>query len=118
MSQAEISALKIRDLAVSVVMAHGAEAKGADRLHLKLPAAPDLHTYSDQRLRIAYDTGMPHAIDIYKIGDREVRTFGAIWNPEGDCVVVLHRCGSWEQYLQRLAKGIQAGASGPQSVTG
>ena len=115
MSQAEIQALKIRDRAVSVVLAMGTITAPANRIHashLKSPGgeqyltAPDLHTFSDQRLRIAYDTGSPHAIDIYKISEPEIRVLGAIWNPEGDCVVVLHRCGSWEDYLQRLARGL------------
>jgi hypothetical protein len=77
--------------AVSVVLAHGTI------------TAPDLHSYSDQRLRIEFCTGSPHAIDIFKIGDREQRVLGVIWS-DLDCVVVLHRCGSWEQYLQRPAK--------------
>jgi hypothetical protein len=91
MSQAEIQALKIRDRAVRVVLAHGTI------------TAPNLNTYSDARLRIAYCTGKPNAIDIYKIGDREQRVFGVIWS-DLDCVTVLHRAGSWEQYLQRLVK--------------
>jgi hypothetical protein len=90
MSQAEQAALKIRDQAIGVVMANNARQSG------------ELHTYADARLRIEYCSGMPHALDIWKVSETEVRVFGMIWNPTGDCVVVLHRGGSWEKYLVRL----------------
>ena len=74
------------------------------------PTSPDLHGYADARLRIVYCTGSPHALDIWKISETEVRVFGLIWT-DADAVVVIHRGGSWEQYLRRVAVGCGAVAA-------
>jgi hypothetical protein len=95
MSQAEKQALALRDIALRVVMAKG------------VVTASDLYSYHDARIRIEYCSGKPQALDVFKRGDvgsRDAKVLGVIWNDGGDAVVVLHRGGSWETSLKRLAK--------------
>jgi hypothetical protein len=95
MSLAEKQALALRDLALRVVMAKG------------VVTASDSYSYHDDRLRVEYFSGKPQALDVYKrgdIGSRDAKVLGVIWNDGGDAVVVLHRGGSWETSLKRLAK--------------
>jgi hypothetical protein len=103
MSLAEKQALSLRDLAVNI-----AKAKGIVTLS-------DLYTYHDARIRIEYSGGKPHALDVFKrgnMGSRDAKVLSVVWNDgddgagsDGDAVVVLHRGGSWETSLKRLAKG-------------
>jgi hypothetical protein len=94
MSLAEKQALALRDLAVNV-----AKAKG-------VITAPDVHSYHDARIRIEYSNGKPQALDVFRRGDTslDLKVLSVIWNDGGDAVVVLHRTGSWEDSLRRLAK--------------
>lgn len=79
MSLAEQQALALRDLAVHVAQANG-------------------NTYQDDRLRIVYTPTTPQAVDVFKRGDREVQVLSVVWRD--DCaVVVLHKSGSWEDWL-------------------
>jgi hypothetical protein len=94
MSQAEIQALALRDLAVFV-----AKAKG-------VVTAPDVHSYHDARLRIEYSNGKRQALDVFRRGDLDFKVLSVIWNDGGDAVVVLHRTGSWEDNLRRVAKAV------------
>jgi hypothetical protein len=99
MSLAEKQALALRDLAVIV-----AKAKG-------VIIAPNLYAYHDARIRIEYKNGKPQALDLFKLGDmasRDPKVLSVIWNDDDrddDFVVLLHRGGSWEDSLRRLAKG-------------
>ena len=96
MSMAEKQALALRDLAVIV-----AKAKG-------VIIAPDLYTYQDPRIRIEYNNGKPQALDLFKLGEKgslDPKVLSVIWRDGGDAVIVLHRTGSWEDWLRRLAKG-------------
>ena len=50
---------------------------------------------------------MPQALDMFKrgeIGSHDAKVLPVIWNDGGDDVVVLHRGGSCEDSLKRLAK--------------
>ena len=93
MSQAEKQALVLRDLAMIV-----AKAKG-------VVTAPDQHVFEDARLRIVYSSTAPQALDVLRRGDLDLKVLSVIWDDGGDAVVVLHRSGSWEDWLMRLAKG-------------
>jgi len=97
LSLADKQALVLRDLAVNVVMAKGTV------------TASDLYSYHDARIRIEYNSGEPHALDLFKrgvVGSRDVKVLSVIWNDGdgSDAVVVLHHGGSWEVSLKRLAK--------------
>jgi hypothetical protein len=92
MSLAEKQALALRDLAVIV-----AKAKG-------VIIAPDLFSYRDMRIRIECSSGKPQALDVFRLGDLDLKVLSVIWNDGGDAVVVLHRTGSWEDSLKRLAR--------------
>jgi hypothetical protein len=93
MSQAEKQALVLRDLAMIV-----AKAKG-------VVTAPTQHVFEDARLRIVYSSTAPQALDVLRRGDLDLKVLSVIWDDGGDAVVVLHRSGSWEDWLMRLAKG-------------
>jgi hypothetical protein len=92
MSLAEKQALALRDLAVIV-----AKAKG-------VISGPDQYTYQDARLRIVYSSTTPQALDVCRRGDLDLKLLSVIWQDGGDAVVVLHRTGSWEDSLRRVAK--------------
>ena len=110
MSMTENQTLELRDLAVTV-----AKTKG-------VIIAPNLYTYQDPRIRIEYSSGKPHtltgetdnmqngrpaSLELFKLGDaasRDAKVLSVIWNDDDDAVVVLHRTGSWEDSLRRLAK--------------
>jgi hypothetical protein len=92
MSLAEKQALALRDLAVIV-----AKAKG-------VIIAPDLFSYRDMHIRVEYSSGKPQALDVFRLGDLDLKVLSLIWNDGGDAVVVLHRTGSWEDSLKRLAR--------------
>ena len=99
MKMAEKQALALRDLAVQVVMAKGTV------------TASDLYSFHNDRIRIEYGSGKPHTLDLFKrgdIGSRDTKVLSVIWNDgdDGDAVVVLHRGGSWENSLKRLAKNV------------
>jgi|HubBroStandDraft_3_1064219.scaffolds.fasta_scaffold1701253_2 hypothetical protein len=50
---------------------------------------------------------LPQALDMFKrgeIGSHDAKVLPVIWNDGGDDVVVLHRGGSCEDSLKRLAK--------------
>ena len=96
MSQAEKQALALRDLAVTI-----AKAKG-----VLISNAPELYSFRDMRLRIEYSNGRPQALDVYRHGELELKVLSVIWNDGGDAVIVLHRGGSWEDSLRRLAKAV------------
>jgi hypothetical protein len=93
MSQAEKQPLVLSDLAVIV-----AKEKG-------VITAPDQHVFDDGRLRIVYSSMAPQVLDVFRRGDLDLKVLSVIWNDGGDAVVVLHRSGSWEDYLKRVAKG-------------
>jgi hypothetical protein len=96
MSLAEKQALALRDLAVNVVMTKG------------IVTASDLFSYHDERIRIEHCSGKPHTLDLFKrgvVGSRDAKVLSVIWNDGGDVVVVIHRGGSWENSLKRVAKG-------------
>ena len=90
MSQAEKQALALRDLAVQVATGKGV--KGMD-----------LFSYADARLGINYYTAPPYTLDVWKISETETKVLSVIWNDGGDAVVLIHREGSWEINLTRLA---------------
>jgi hypothetical protein len=94
MSQADEQALALRDLAVRVVMAKG------------VISGPDVYSYADSRIRIEYDVSGPHVLDVFKHSDSNSKVLSVIWNDGGDAAVVLHRTGSWEDSLRRLAKTV------------
>jgi hypothetical protein len=94
MSQVEKQALGLLDLAVIV-----AKAKGV------ITPPPYQHVFEDARLRIVYSSTAPQALDVFRRGDLDLKVLSVIWNDGGDAVVVLHRSGSWEDYLKRVAKG-------------
>jgi len=99
MSLAEKQALALRDLAVIV-----AKAKG---VIISTNQPGDLYAYHDARIRIEYNNGnngKPQALDVYRHGELELKVLSVIWNDGGDAVVVLHRGGSWEDSLRRLAR--------------
>jgi hypothetical protein len=99
MSPAENQALELRDLAVQVVKAKG--------VIISTNQPGDLYTYQDARIRIEYNNGKPQALDLFKLGEMgssDAKVLSVIWNDDGDAVVVLHRTGSWEESLWRLAK--------------
>jgi hypothetical protein len=62
-----------------------------------------IYSYSDARLRIEHDISDPHALAVWKIGDREDKVLSVVWRDDGDAVTVLWRTGSWEDHLRRLA---------------
>jgi hypothetical protein len=99
MSQAEKQALALRDLAVIV-----AKAKGATTTQTTAPDQPSQYVFEDARLRIVYNSTAPQALDVYRRGDLDLKVLSVIWNDGGDAVVVLHRTGSWEDNLRRVAK--------------
>jgi hypothetical protein len=101
MSQAEKQALALRDLAVIV-----AKAKGATTTQVTAPDQPGQYVFEDARLRIVYSTTAPQTLDVFKRGDLDLKLLSVIWIDDGDAVVVLHRTGSWEDSLRRLAKVI------------
>jgi hypothetical protein len=86
-------AMGLLDLAVIVARAKG------------VITAPDQHVFEDARLRIVYSSTAPQALDVFRRGDLVLKVLSVIWNDGGDAVVVLHRSGSWEDYLKRVAKG-------------
>ena len=92
MSQAEKQALALRDLAVQVPTAKGVKGR-------------DLFSYADARLGINYYTASPYTLNVWKISETETKVLSVVWNDGGDAVVVIHRGGSWEKNLQRLAAG-------------
>jgi hypothetical protein len=112
MKMAEKQALALRDLAVQVVMAKG------------IITASDSYSYHDARIRIEYGSGKPHtltgatddkqmsvpaSLDVFKrgdIGSRDAKVLSVVWNDDGDAVIVLHRGGSWEVSLRRVAKAL------------
>jgi|ERR1700730_8161554 hypothetical protein len=107
MSLAEKQALALRDLAVMVAKAKGVIISTNQPGHL--------YTYHDARIRIEYcsgnmQNGRPASLELFKLGDmasRDPKVLSVIWNDGGDgagSVVVLHRTGSWEDSLRRLAK--------------
>jgi hypothetical protein len=96
MSLAEKQALALRDLAMTV-----AKAKG-----VLISNTPELYSYRDTRLRIEYSNGKPQALDVYRHGELELKVLSVIWLDGGDAVIVLHRGGSWEDSLRRLAKAV------------
>jgi hypothetical protein len=61
--------------------------------------------FEDARLRIVYNSTTPQALDVVRRGDLDLKVMSVIWNDGGDAVVLLHRTGSWEVSLKRLAKG-------------
>ena len=93
MSMADREALSLRDLAVAV-----AKAKG-----VRISNTPELYSYRDTRLRLEYSNGRPQALDVYRHGELELKVLSVIWIDGGDAVIVLHRGGSWENSLRRLA---------------
>ena len=93
MSMADREALSLRDLAVAV-----AKAKG-----VRISNTPELYSYRDTRLRLEYSNGRPQALDVYRHGELELKVLSVIWIDGGDAVIVLHRGGSWEDSLRRLA---------------
>jgi hypothetical protein len=97
MSPAEKQALALRDLAVIV-------AKAKDAITPTEGAAPDQSIYQDARLRIVYRSTTPQALEVFRRGDLDLKVLSVIWNGE-EAVVVVHRTGSWETSLRRLAKG-------------
>ena len=94
MSHADREALALRDLAVMI-----AKAKG-----VLISNTPELYSYRDTRFRIEYSNGRPHALDVYRHGELELKVLSVIWIDGGDAVIVLHRGGSGEDSLRRLAK--------------
>ena len=94
MSMADREALALRDLAVAV-----AKAKGV----LISEHARSLYSYRDTRLRIEYINGRPQVLDVYRHGELELKVLTVIWIDGGDAMIVLHRGGSWEDSLRRLA---------------
>jgi hypothetical protein len=96
MSLADKQALALRDLAVTI-----AKAKG-----VLISNTPELYSYRDTRLRIEYSNGRPQALDVYRFGELELKVLSVIWIDPGDAVIVLHRTGSWEDSLRRLAKAV------------
>jgi hypothetical protein len=104
MSLAERIALGLRDLALRVVITKGTI------------TVSDLYSYHDDRIRIEYHSGKPQALDLFKRGEmgrRDARVLSVVWNDDAgsDAVVVLHRTGSWETSLKRLAKAVTVVAS-------
>jgi hypothetical protein len=101
MSLAEKQALALRDLAVIVAKTNGATTTQAAE-----PGQPTQYVFEDDRLRIVYDsTTTPQTLDVFRRGDLDLKVLSVIWNDgDGDAVVVLHRTGSWEDSLRRLAK--------------
>jgi hypothetical protein len=93
MSMADREALSLRDLAVAV-----AKAKG-----VRISNTPEPYSYRDTRLRLEYSNGRPQALDVYRHGELELKVLSVIWIDGGDAVIVLHRGGSWEDSLRRLA---------------
>jgi hypothetical protein len=93
MSLAEKQALALRDLAVIVAKARG------------VISSPDVHSYQDARLRIVYGSKTPQALDLLSRGELDLKVLSVIWN-DGDAVVLLHRTGSWEDWLRWLAKAV------------
>ena len=98
MSGADKQALALRDLAVAVAKAKGvliSEANGQN-----------LYSYHDARLRIEYINGRPQVLDVYRHGASwNWKVLSVIWDDDGgDAMIVLHRTGSWEDSLRRLAK--------------
>jgi hypothetical protein len=47
----------------------------------------------------------PQALDVFRRGELELKVFSVIWNDGGDEIVMIHRTGSCEISLKRLAKG-------------
>ena len=99
MSQADRQALALRDLAVMVAKAKGVLISEAN--------AQVLFSYHDARLRIEYINGRPQVLDVYRHGELELKVLSVIWDDDGsDAMIVLHRGGSWEDSLRRLAKAV------------
>ena len=96
MSLAEKQALALRDLAVKIAREKG----------VLISNTPELFSYRDTRLRIEYSNGRPQVLDVYRHGELELKVLSVIWIDSGDAVIVLHRTGSWEDSLRRLAKVI------------
>jgi hypothetical protein len=106
MSHAEKQALALRDLAVIV-----AKAKGSTTTQITAPDQSGQYVFEDARLRIEYCSGKPQALDVFRRGDLDLKVLSVIWNDGGDgdgSVVVLHRTGSWEDSLKRLAKAVRS----------
>jgi hypothetical protein len=95
MSQADKQTLALRDLAVMVAKARGVLISEAN--------AQDLYSYHDASLRIEYTNGRPQMLDVYRFGELELKVLSVIWDDDG-AMIVLHRGGSWEDNLRRLAK--------------
>jgi hypothetical protein len=62
-------------------------------------------------LLIEYRGGKPHGLDVFKYGDYAAKVLSVIWTDGGDEIVMIHRTGSWEDSLKRLAKAV-IGAAG------
>jgi hypothetical protein len=94
MSQAAKHAQRIRDQALAALTTRGAR------------IAPGQHRYTDHRLEISYQAATaaaPHTLEIAKHGEGKVRVFNLVWADAGEAVVLVHRPGSWETSLRRLA---------------
>ena len=99
MSLADKQALALRDLAVTIAKTKGVLISEAN--------AQVLFSYHDARLRIEYINGRPQVLDVYRHGELELKVLSVIWDDDGgDAMIVLHRGGSWEDSLRRLAKAI------------
>ena len=100
MSGADNQTLALRDLAVAVVKAKGVLISEAN--------AQSLYSYHDARLRIEYINGRPQVLDVYRHGASwNWKVLSVIWDDDGgDAMIVLHRTGSWEDSLRRLAKQV------------
>jgi hypothetical protein len=95
MSLADGEALALRDLGVTIAKTKGVLISEAN--------AQNLYSYHDARLRIEYVNGRPQVLDVYRHGELELKVLSVIWDDDG-AMIVLHRGGSWEDSLRRLAK--------------
>jgi len=67
-----------------------------------------LYDYTDVLFKIAYraaTSAAPHAIEILKRSFVERQLLNVVWrdDDDGDAMVVLHRVGSWQDSLRRVA---------------
>lgn len=92
MKQADVTALALRDLALTVAITKG-ELVGIS-----------IRAYTDARLRIEYDTTDPHALTVWKISETKMKVLSVFWQDDGYPVVLIYRPGSWEDNLRRVAK--------------
>jgi hypothetical protein len=82
-----------RKTSVSVARSGGAGRQGEG-----VVSSPDVHSYQDARLRIV-GSKTPQALDVLSRGELDLKVLSVIWN-DGDAVVLLHRTGSWEDWLR------------------